>query len=58
MKNYDSKKNEWNNIQSEEIKDRCKKAKVLIDDGYSVKDIAVIFELSESRIRQYLKSDD
>ena len=56
MKNYNSKENKYTNIKSFDILERAKHCQYLHSKGMSVKDIAEKFNLSESRIRQYLKN--
>ena len=56
MKNYNSKENKYTNIKSLNILKRAKYCQRLYNKGYSVKDIAEKYNLSESRIRQYLKN--
>ena len=56
MKNYNSKENKYTNIKSEEILSRAKNCQYLHSKGKSVKELAEKYELSESRIRQYLKN--
>jgi Mor family transcriptional regulator len=55
MKNWNSKDNTYTDIKSTLIKDRATKINKLYNEGVSVKDLAVKYELSESRIREYLK---
>ena len=55
MKNYNSKENKYTDIKSLNILKRAKYCQRLYNKGYSVKDIAEKYNLSESRIRQYLK---
>ena len=55
MKNYNSKDNKWTDIKSDEILERAKHCQYLHSKGKSVKELAKKYELSESRIRQYLK---
>ena len=56
MKNYNSKENKYTNIKSLDILERAKYCQHLHSKGMSIKDIAEKFNLSESRIRQYLKN--
>ena len=56
MKNYNSKENKYTNIKSLSILERAKHCQHLYSKGMSVKDIAKKYDLSESRIRQYLKN--
>jgi DNA-binding NarL/FixJ family response regulator len=56
MKNYNSKENKYTNIKGSDILERAKYCQHLHSKGMSVKDIAEKFNLSESRIRQYLKN--
>jgi len=56
MKNYNSKENKYTDIKSLNILKRAKYCQRLYNKGYSVKDIAEKYNLSESRIRQYLKN--
>ena len=56
MKNYNSKENKYTDIKSEEILGRAKHCQYLHSKGKSVKELAEKYELSESRIRQYLKN--
>ena len=56
MKNYNSKDNRWTKIKSDEILGRAKNCQDLHSKGKSVKELAKHYELSESRIRQYLKN--
>ena len=56
MKNYNSKENKYTDIKSINILKRAKYCQRLYNKGYSVKDIAEKYNLSESRIRQYLKN--
>tara|TARA_A100001201_G_scaffold12384_1_gene15924 strand:+ start:378 stop:548 length:171 start_codon:yes stop_codon:yes gene_type:complete len=56
MKNYNSKENKYTNIKSLDILERAKHCQHLYNKGISVKDIAKKYNLSESRIRQYLKN--
>ena len=56
MKNYNSKENKYTNIKSLDILERAKHCQHLYNEGMSVKDIAKKYDLSESRIRQYLKN--
>jgi len=55
MKNWDSKDKKYYEIESKLIRNRAKEVNKLHESGTSVKDLAVKFELSESRIREYLK---
>ena len=55
MKNYNSKENKYTDIKSLNILKRAKYCQRLYNKGYSVKDIAGKYNISESRIRQYLK---
>ena len=55
MKNYNSKENKYTDIKSSNILERAKHCQHLYNKGISVKDIAKKYNLSESRIRQYLK---
>ena len=55
MKNWDSKDKKYYDIESKLIRNRAKEVSRLHELGTSVKDLAVKFELSESRIREYLK---
>ena len=49
------KENKYTNIKSLSILERAKHCQHLYSEGMSVKDIAKKYNLSESRIRQYLK---
>ena len=49
------KENKYTDIKSLNILKRAKYCQRLYNKGYSVKDIAEKYNLSESRIRQYLK---
>jgi DNA-binding transcriptional regulator LsrR (DeoR family) len=55
MKNYNSKENKYTDIQSEDIRKRANECQNHYQEGITVKELAVKFKLSESRIRQYLK---
>lgn len=55
MKNYNSKENKYTDIQSEDIRKRAKECQNHHREGITVKELATRFNLSESRIRQYLK---
>jgi DNA-binding NarL/FixJ family response regulator len=55
MKNYNSKENKYTDIKSSDILERAKHCQHLYSGGMSVKRIAEKYNLSESRIRQYLK---
>lgn len=55
MKNYNSKENKYTDIQSVDIRKRAKECQNHHRDGMTVKELAVKFKLSQSRIRQYLK---
>jgi DNA-binding NarL/FixJ family response regulator len=55
MKNWNSKDSKYTNIKSTSVKDRATEVNKLHDKGVSVKDIADRYDLSESRIREYLK---
>ena len=55
MKNYNSKENKYKDIKSIDILERAKHCQYLHNKGKSVKEIAEMYKLSESRIRQYLK---
>ena len=55
MKNWNSKDKKYYDIESKLIRNRAKEVKRLHSEGESVKEIAVRYELSESRIREYLK---
>ena len=55
MKNYNSKENKYTDIKSSNILERAKHCQHLYSGGMSVKGIAEKYNLSESRIRQYLK---
>ncbi len=55
MKNYNSKENKWTDIKSKKILGRAKHCQYLQSKGKSVKELAEMYKLSESRIRQYLK---
>tara|TARA_R110002050_G_scaffold276801_1_gene422186 strand:- start:328 stop:498 length:171 start_codon:yes stop_codon:yes gene_type:complete len=56
MKNYNSKENKYTNIKGSNILERAKHCQHLHSKGMSVKEIAEKYDLSESRIRQYLKN--
>ena len=56
MKNYNSKENKYTDIKSSNILERAKHCQHLYGGGMSVKRIAEKYNLSESRIRQYLKN--
>lgn len=55
MKNYNSKTNTYTDIQSINIRKRAMECQNLYRKGITVKELAARFNLSESRIRQYLK---
>tara|TARA_R110000772_G_scaffold156021_1_gene267092 strand:+ start:101 stop:316 length:216 start_codon:yes stop_codon:yes gene_type:complete len=55
MKNWDSKDKKYYDIESKLIRNRAKEVSRLHESGTSVKDLAAKYELSESRIREYLK---
>ena len=55
MKNWNSKDKKYYEIESKLIRNRAKEVQKLHSTGNSVKEIAVKYELSESRIREYLK---
>ena len=55
MKNWDSKDKKYYEIESKLIRNRVKEVNRLYELGTSVKDLAIKYELSESRIREYLK---
>ena len=52
--NWDSKDKKYYEIESKLIRNRAKEVNRLYESGTSVKDLAVKYELSESRIREYL----
>tara|TARA_R110000772_G_scaffold243542_1_gene356444 strand:+ start:57 stop:227 length:171 start_codon:yes stop_codon:yes gene_type:complete len=53
--NWDSKDKKYYEIESKLIRNRAKEVNRLHELGASVKDLALKYELSESRIREYLK---
>ena len=53
--NWDSKDKKYYEIESKLIRNRVKEVNRLHESGTSVKDLAIKYELSESRIREYLK---
>ena len=53
--NWDSKDKKYYEIESKLIRNRAKEVNRLYKAGASVKDLAIKYELSESRIREYLK---
>jgi transposase len=56
--NRNSYKNEWTPIQDLDIRKKAELASILhFKEGYSVKEIADRFNLSESRIREYFKQN-
>lgn len=55
MKNYNSKTNKYTDIQNIGVRKRAKECQNLYREGTPVKELAARFNLSESRIRQYLK---
>ena len=55
MKNWNSKDSKYTDIKSTLVKDRATKINKLYSKGMSVKDISSKYELSQSRIREYLK---
>ena len=56
MKNYNSKENKYTDIKSLDILERAKHCQYLHIKGMSIKEIADKYNLSKSRIRQYLKN--
>tara|TARA_R110002153_G_scaffold148406_2_gene299643 strand:- start:345 stop:539 length:195 start_codon:yes stop_codon:yes gene_type:complete len=57
--NRNSHQNEWTPIQDLDVRKRAELASILhFKEGYSVKEIAERFNLSESRIREYFKQED
>jgi len=57
MKNWNSKKKEYTDIIKMDTREKAKLAQFLKLQGMSVKDIAEKLELSESRIKEYLKDE-
>jgi Mor family transcriptional regulator len=53
--NWDSKDKKYYEIESKLIRNRVKEVNRLHESGTSVKDLAIKYQLSESRIREYLK---
>jgi len=54
--NWNSSKNEYSKIVKEDTQIKANKANLLRSEyNVSVKDIAYILDLSESRIREYLR---
>jgi len=54
--NWNSKKNEYSKIVKEDTQIKANKANLLrLKYDVSVKDIAFILDLSQSRIREYLR---
>ena len=53
--NWDSKDKKYYEIESKLIRNRAKEVNRLYELGTSVKDLAIKYKLSESRIREYLK---
>lgn len=57
--NRNSYQNEWTPIQDLDVRKRAELASILhFKEGYSVKEIAERFNLSESRIREYFKQEN
>jgi DNA-binding NarL/FixJ family response regulator len=57
MKNWNSKKKEYTDIIKMDTREKAQLAQFLKLQGMSVKDIAEKLELSESRIKEYLKDE-
>lgn len=57
MKNWNSKKKEYTDIIKKDTREKAQLAQFLKLQGMSVKDIAEKLELSESRIKEYLKDE-
>jgi len=57
MKNWNSKKKEYTDIIKMDTREKAKLAQFLKLQGMSVKDIAEKLELSESRIKEYLRDE-
>jgi Mor family transcriptional regulator len=55
MKNWNSKDKKYYDIKGDEVRDRAKEVAKLYSLGKSIKELASKYELSESRIREYLK---
>ena len=58
MKNWNSKDKKYYDIKGNKVRNRAKEVVKLYSLGESVKELATKYELSESRIREYLKSDN
>ena len=58
MKNYNSKENKYKDIKSIEILGRAKHCQYLQIKGKSVKEIAEMYKLSESRINNLNNETD
>lgn len=54
-KNWNSKKDSWSDIESDEILKKADLAKKLKSDGRSVAEIAEKLNLSKGRIYEYLR---
>jgi len=57
MKNWNSKKKEYTDIIKMDTREKAQLAQFLKLQGMSIKDIAEKLELSESRIKEYLKDE-
>ena len=57
MKNWNSKKKEYTDIIKMDTREKAQLAQFLKLQGMSVKDIAEKLELSESRIKEYLRDE-